>query len=316
MASQIAVLLVQADLLHILPSPVWDTSAIVAKNSLLGQFLHAIIGYDDRPLGIQLVFYLFTLIIIGSCMKIFSSKSIVTHPKIISGLSVLLVGFLCLNEPHSVKAEHKIFSPIVEEGEWGIEARSHYSLDNESELDGMKAGKIGIEYGVNSFWKTEVELEYEYEKDEEKTELEEIASENIFQLAPQGKYWLDFGLFAEYAKAGEEKHPDKIELGPLLQKNVGKLIMTYNLIFEREVGENAEDEIEMEMAGSAGWRLDSLFEPRLEFFKTEDQQLVGPAIIGKCRIGDSHLKYEFGIARGMNDTSPDTLVRWLLEFEL
>jgi high-affinity iron transporter len=67
MASQAARFLVQADLLPALGARLWDTSALLSDRSLLGQALRALIGYDARPAGVQVLFYAVTgtLIIIG-----------------------------------------------------------------------------------------------------------------------------------------------------------------------------------------------------------------------------------------------------------
>lgn len=67
MAAQAAHFLVQADLLPALGTRVWDTSAWLSDRSLLGQTLHALVGYDARPAGIQLAFYFATagLIVLG-----------------------------------------------------------------------------------------------------------------------------------------------------------------------------------------------------------------------------------------------------------
>lgn len=58
MASQAARFLVQADLLPGLATPLWDTSSVLPQDSLLGNLLHTLAGYDARPAGMQLVFYL------------------------------------------------------------------------------------------------------------------------------------------------------------------------------------------------------------------------------------------------------------------
>jgi high-affinity iron transporter len=65
MASQGAAFLVQADLLPALGKGLWDTSQILSEKQLVGQILHVLVGYDSRPSGIQLVFYLATIAIIG-----------------------------------------------------------------------------------------------------------------------------------------------------------------------------------------------------------------------------------------------------------
>lgn len=65
LASQMARLLIQADWLPSLASPLWDTSWLLSGSSALGSTLHILIGYDARPTGTQVVFYLATLCLIG-----------------------------------------------------------------------------------------------------------------------------------------------------------------------------------------------------------------------------------------------------------
>jgi len=70
MAAQSANFLVQADILPPLGARLWDTSALLSDRSLFGQTLHALIGYDARPAGIQLAFYFVTVVIIVLGMKL------------------------------------------------------------------------------------------------------------------------------------------------------------------------------------------------------------------------------------------------------
>ena len=69
MASQAAHFLIQADLLPSLASPLWDTSAALPENGLPGMLLHSLVGYDSRPAGMQIVFYLAALGAIAVGMK-------------------------------------------------------------------------------------------------------------------------------------------------------------------------------------------------------------------------------------------------------
>lgn len=64
MSSQMARFLVQGDVLPSLASPVWDTSGLLANDSALGTLLHALMGYDAAPAGMQVIFYLCTFIVI------------------------------------------------------------------------------------------------------------------------------------------------------------------------------------------------------------------------------------------------------------
>jgi high-affinity iron transporter len=69
MASQGAAFLMQANLLPSLGNELWDTSSILSERSILGLLLHVLIGYSAQPAGIQVVFYLATLLVIGSLMR-------------------------------------------------------------------------------------------------------------------------------------------------------------------------------------------------------------------------------------------------------
>jgi len=68
MASQAASLLVQADILPSLIDPLWDSSMLVSQSSAVGSLLHTLIGYEARPSGMQVVFYLTVLVAISAGM--------------------------------------------------------------------------------------------------------------------------------------------------------------------------------------------------------------------------------------------------------
>jgi high-affinity iron transporter len=69
LAAQAAGFLNQAGLLPALGNTVWNTSHILSQTSLTGQFLHILVGYVARPSGIQLVFYVGTLLTILLLMR-------------------------------------------------------------------------------------------------------------------------------------------------------------------------------------------------------------------------------------------------------
>jgi len=70
MAVQAVAFLEQADLATKLSRTVWNTSAIVADDSLLGRILHTLLGYTDRPTQLQLLVYIVTLAVIFGLMKL------------------------------------------------------------------------------------------------------------------------------------------------------------------------------------------------------------------------------------------------------
>ena len=64
LAAQAARFLEQADVLPSLVPQLWDTSGVLTETSLPGQLLHVLIGYTERPSGMQLAFYAATLAIL------------------------------------------------------------------------------------------------------------------------------------------------------------------------------------------------------------------------------------------------------------
>ena len=74
MASQVARILIQADLLPALATPLWDTTWLLSQSSALGTLLHGLVGYDPQPAGMQLMFYAATLVAISTAMFWVSSR--------------------------------------------------------------------------------------------------------------------------------------------------------------------------------------------------------------------------------------------------
>ena len=64
MASRIAQFLIQADMLPSLQSPLWDVSSVLPTDSIVGEVLRALMGYDAAPAGMQVLFYVVTALVI------------------------------------------------------------------------------------------------------------------------------------------------------------------------------------------------------------------------------------------------------------
>ena len=62
--------LVQAGLIPEISTQLWDTSRLLDQSSLVGQMLHVLIGYQDRPSGIGLLAYVLTLVTILVLMRL------------------------------------------------------------------------------------------------------------------------------------------------------------------------------------------------------------------------------------------------------
>ncbi|MEO5813283.1 MAG: FTR1 family protein [Rhodanobacter sp.] len=75
LASSAARYLVQADLLPALVDPLWDSSWLLTNGSIAGEALHILIGYDARPSGIMLVFYLGVVTLLLGGMRLLNAPA-------------------------------------------------------------------------------------------------------------------------------------------------------------------------------------------------------------------------------------------------
>jgi high-affinity iron transporter len=74
MAAQAIAFLEQANALTLLGDIVWDSSWILSDRNLVGRTLHTLIGYTDRPSGMQLTVYAATLATILVLMRSFGRQ--------------------------------------------------------------------------------------------------------------------------------------------------------------------------------------------------------------------------------------------------
>jgi len=79
LAGQMARFLIQADWLPSLVTPLWDTSAILSADSLLGRILHALVGYEPSPSAMQMLFYVATLAVILSAASMVRRQQTITR---------------------------------------------------------------------------------------------------------------------------------------------------------------------------------------------------------------------------------------------
>jgi high-affinity iron transporter len=68
MAGQAAAILAGADLIPAWGYQIWDTSWLLSEDSLVGRAFQAMVGYSDRPMGVQLVAWLavLTFMVVGA----------------------------------------------------------------------------------------------------------------------------------------------------------------------------------------------------------------------------------------------------------
>ena len=329
LASQAAAYLVQADILPSLGNSIWDTSRILPEQSVLGNVLHTLIGYVANPMGIQIVFYAGTLIIIGSLVTLVNkpAKQHLGSSSVMAGIMIIFAMLLAGNT-NDAQATHKVYSPNVVQGEVELEFRGDTTFDGNNNKNDKKKMIFEAGYGVTDWWSTAIFGEIEQEPGASKVNYEATAWENIFQLTEQGQYWLDAGLYLEYEVPRESGKNHKFEGKILLEKPVNNFVHTANLIFEHETGPGAMSETEFGYAWRSKWMLDKAFEPSIEVFGTfgdigsfksisKQDHRAGPVLTGSFTTGrKSKIKYEAGYLVGLTAAAPVGTAKWLLEYEM
>jgi high-affinity iron transporter len=72
MTSIAAKYLAQGGYVSELGGPYWDTGHILSEESILGETLKVLVGYSSSPMGIQLVFYIATVLLVVGLLKLVS----------------------------------------------------------------------------------------------------------------------------------------------------------------------------------------------------------------------------------------------------
>lgn len=204
----------------------------------------------------------------------------------------------------------KVYDPYVHQGELEIESRAVHKFDDEDE----HKIRLGVGYGVNSFWFVEGYVIGEKESGEH-FEVSDVEIESKFQLSEQGQYWLDSGLLVELEKELDESVWE-LKAGPIFQKQIKDWVITTNFMMEKKFGPDAAER-DVKLLGSAQlkYRYSASLEPAIEYYGDEETHAIGPVLLGKTKWGGTPVKWELGALGGLNDDTPDFNLRWLIEWE-
>ena len=85
MAAQAAGFLVQGGVIPGLIEPLWDTSAVIPEHRFDGQVLGALMGYDDQPSAMQVLFFVVTFLAIATLMRWVDRR--MSHARVRTGTS-------------------------------------------------------------------------------------------------------------------------------------------------------------------------------------------------------------------------------------
>ena len=318
MASQGVSYLVMIDVLPAFGETIWNSSHLISEQSILGQTLHALMGYDDHPSGMQV--FAFVAILSLSYLAIYAQ----THTLHTQHLTLIILTCASVSFfPHHAEAK-KIYSPIVEEGEVEIEYLLDYSVDTNPRQNNSARHQFELELGVNEHWMTAIYGDFR-KRPNQTFAYQGLKWENIYQLWQQGEHDLDIGLYLEYIKPKRSlKKTDIIEIKLLFEKEQGHTVHTLNLVFKQALGSNINKNTLFAYAWRSQWRWKKELEPAIEIYgvlgeigntlpiATQTHQ-IGPVLLGQLDLG---INYEIGYLFGLTSATDQGMLKFVLGYEL
>lgn len=177
--------------------------------------------------------------------------------------------------------------------------------------ENKSAASLGLGYGVNEYWFTEVYVKYARAYGEA-TELDAIEWENRFQLTETGKYPVEVGFLIEVERPQDRSEGYEMKWGPLFQTDFGKTQWNANLLFERNYrsAETSHATAYYQVLGKYRYRRE--FEFGFQGFgdlgrwndwsaARNQGHRFGPAVFGKLSLADHKaMKYNAAYLMGKN----------------
>lgn len=209
----------------------------------------------------------------------------------------------------------KVYHPYVQPLERELEWRGVYQRDDDPVEDGIWQQRLGVgaSLGERLFLEGYV---IGKRRSGPGFNIEGFELEGLWQLTEQGEYSADWGVLFELHQSRKYSITE-MSSALLVEKELGqRFVATANLGLEYEFGSDIKNEFDVEFAGQLRYRLSERLEPTMELYKDEFTFAVGGVLQGLERFaGNRKMHWEVGVYGALNDTTPDTTMRALLEFE-
>ncbi|MDT8318961.1 MAG: hypothetical protein RQ826_00400 [Xanthomonadales bacterium] len=208
----------------------------------------------------------------------------------------------------------KVYHPYVQPLEKELEWRAIHQDEQRGRPDNLQLYRLAYGQSLGERWFAELYL-VGSNSDEGRFDIEAYEIEAQRQLTEQGEYWADWGVLFELEKEAD-LDAWEFSTGLLAEKEWGRWSGTANLFLEYEWGSDIADEAETRLGLQARYRHSPGFEPAVEIYSGEDTHGIGPAVLGQLPLGHRRqIRWEAGVIFGVGSKSPDTTLRFLLEFE-
>jgi hypothetical protein len=234
-------------------------------------------------------------------------------------LSTLLLAILATNAAQA--DDYKVYSPIVEQGEFSLEANMNYSVDGRTPFNGYLSQVDGFEYGMTNWWKTELAAEIE-EDTNTSMRVTHLKWENIIVPFRPGENWVDLGFYGEVEKALRAGDPDNVEGKLLLSKKWGQFTNTLDLIAGHNFGSHPQPGMDLGFSWQTLYNINDHLQPGFEYYSdigklnhieefSDQDNVAGPVLKGKW----GEVGFDAGLLEGLPKSAHETTLKLNLEFE-
>lgn len=218
-----------------------------------------------------------------------------------------------------------ILTPTVTQGERELDFK--FGVGSRGpRIDVARAAGLGFGYGVTGTWFTEATVQYVRENNTG-TRWDGIEWENVLQVSEPGEWPVDVGVAAEVEKMHDPAEGWNVRLGPLLQKDFGKVQANLNLLLRHRYAGEAQQRMRVDYQFQLKYLYSEPFEFGLQGFSelrpwdgwasSNRQYLrVGPMASGALPLGNARgLVYNAGLLFGAAGKSYDRTLRLQIEYE-
>lgn len=231
----------------------------------------------------------------------------------------------------AVEADEYIFLPTVTQGEREIDW--HYGTGSSGDTTRAQSNTgIAFGIGVTQHWFTELDVQYRRQSPAG-TRFDAIEWENILQIGEPGQWAVDVGMLFNVdrpkgAPNGQNKEGWSIRTGPLLQKDIGRFQVNFNLLLTRFFQGSEAPSTQIGYQSQINYRYSRPLEAGVQMFgrfsgggqswaPAYDQvQRVGPVILGRFGLPrERSLSYNLAFLMGTTSHSPENTLRLQLEYE-
>ncbi len=206
----------------------------------------------------------------------------------------------------------KIYDPYVQPLETEIEWRVVDQRDNPS--PDLQKHSLGFGRSLSDRWAFEI-YGIGQRGAGDSLSLNTYELELKWQLTEQGEYAFDWGVLFELERE-IDTNAWEFSTQLLAARDYGKFTATANLGVIYEWGQGRDNEFETALHVQARYRLKESLEPAIELHMGQNTVAMGPVLTGLLRPAlGRKLRWELGILTGLDDKSPDRIIKDNIELE-